>query len=492
MKKISKFLVLALVFAFGTASCELDRFPADQIEQTQAFKTVQDAQNLNRGLYNMLRGRREGIFAFTSEVQSDWLNATIEFGNRNGSPHRMDETFLAGDLNLSNIWQAYYQLIANINNFLDNIGKVATTNQAQIDEVNNLTGQAHLMRALIYHELVIHWAKPYNAATAATDLGVPLVLTFNVTLRPARATVENVYQQILRDITQAKTLMPPGGIPRSERFTHDAALALEARVRLHMRDWPGVVAAAQPLITSNRYILLNTAAGLQQMWVNDMGTESIVQLFASLTELGVANNIYWGFNPNPQFWRPDFVPQQWAIDIYDSADLRRAIFMQPRNLVMGGIAYQNIFVFGKFPGNPALFTGVTNHQHRSKVFRIAETILNLAEAQFHVNPTDARTTLNLLRVARNLPALTTNTDLLTHIQHERFRELVGEGFRLNDLKRWGMGVVRHDPQSTAFIMTGSSFHQMSVPATFPKLIWGIPTNELITNPNIANQQNPGW
>jgi len=166
--------------------------------------------------------------------------------------------------------------------------------------------------------------------------------------------------------------------------------------------------------------------------------------------------------------------------------------MQPQTVRFGGIAYPNIFVFSKYPGNPALFTGVTNHQHRSKVFRIAETILNLAEAQFHINQDQARGTLNLLRVARGLPALTTNVDLLTHIRHERFRELVGEGFRLNDLKRWGMGVVRHAPQSTAFIMTGANYQVLNVPADFPKLIWGIPTNEITTNPNIAGQQNPGW
>jgi hypothetical protein len=492
MKNISKFLVLALVFAFGTVSCDLDRFPQNQLEQTQAFKTVQDAQNFNRGLYNMMRGRLDNIYKFTTEVQSDWLNASIEFGNRNGSPHRMDGTFLAGDYSIRDVWQGYYQLITNINNFLDNIGRIGSTTTAEADELNKLTGEAHLMRALFYHQLVIHWAKPYKAATAGTDLGVPLVLKFDVTLRPSRATVQAVYTQILNDITEAKRLMPAGGVVRSEKLTHDSALALEARVKLHMSDWPGVVTAAQALINSARYPLITTVAGLQQMWVNDSGSETIMQVFASLQELGGANNIFWGYNPTPVFWRPDFVPQQWAIDIFDNADHRKAIFMQPKNLSMGGVAYNNIYVFSKYIGNPALYTGVTNYQHQSKVFRIAETYLNLAEAQFYINQDDARGTLNALRVARNLPALTSNVDLLTHIRHERFRELVGEGFRLNDLKRWGMGVVRHDPQSTAFILTGDVYEQLSVTADYPKLIWGIPTNELITNPNIAGEQNPGW
>jgi len=498
MKNISKFLVLALIFAFGTVSCEydLERFPEAQIEQSKAFETVADAQNFNRGLYNMLRGRLDGIYRFTTEVQADWLNATQDFGNRNGAPHRFDATFLAGDFSLRDIWLGYYQFVANINNFMDNIGRISPTTPAEAAEINQLTGEVHLMRAWVYHQLVIHWAVPFNDATAETDLGVPLVLTYDVTLRPARATVEAVYNQILFDIGEAKRLMPAGGAQRSERMTHDAALALEARVRLHMRDWPGVVAAAQPLIDSGRYPLITSLGDLSNMWVHDTGTETIMQVFASMTELGLANNIYIGFNPpaggNPAFWRPDFVPQQWAVDIFAAADHRRGIFMIPRSVFSGAVTYPNIFIFSKYPGNPALFTGISNFQHMSKVFRIAETILNLAEAQFHINQDAARATLNLLRVARGLPALPDNTNLQTHIRDERFRELIGEGFRLNDLKRWGMGVERRPAQNPAFLQTGPFYQTRNVPAGYPKLVWGIPTNELTTNPNIANQQNPGW
>lgn len=42
--------------------------------------------------------------------------------------------------------------------------------------------------------------------------------------------------------------------------------------------------------------------------------------------------------------------------------------------------------------------------------------------------------------------------LLNEIMNERARELVGEGYRLMDLKRWGKGVKRGKPQSKGLVL----------------------------------------
>ena len=52
-------------------------------------------------------------------------------------------------------------------------------------------------------------------------------------------------------------------------------LLLEARVRLHMQDWTGAMAAANTIITGNKYPLLNTLTNLNNMWTNDLATEVI-------------------------------------------------------------------------------------------------------------------------------------------------------------------------------------------------------------------------
>src|SRR5690606_20038520 len=120
-----------------------------------------------------------------------------------------------------------------------------------------------------------------------------LVLDYNVTLLPERATVEAVYGQILADIAEAKTRL--ADVPaeqRASRFTLDVAYALEARVRLCTHDFTGAAAAADFLTGSNRYPLIKTADGLETMWTNDEGKQIICQLYASSTELSNANDIY--------------------------------------------------------------------------------------------------------------------------------------------------------------------------------------------------------
>lgn len=98
--------------------------------------------------------------------------------------------------------------------------------------------------------------------------------------------------------------------------------------------------------------------------------------------------------------------------------------------------------------------------------------------------------------SRGLPELVglTGTELMDAIKAERTRELLCEGKRLDDLKRWEMGFSRTAPQNTSLIVTspGQEFHTKTVAAGEDKFVWGLPTRDIQANPNIANQQNPGW
>ena len=42
------------------------------------------------------------------------------------------------------------------------------------------------------------------------------------------------------------------------------------------------------------------------------------------------------------------------------------------------------------------------------------------------------------------------------------------------------------------MMTGSDYESKNVDASDYHYLWPIPSNEIQTNPNIANQQNPGY
>jgi hypothetical protein len=78
------------------------------------------------------------------------------------------------------------------------------------------------------------------------------------------------------------------------------------------------------------------------------------------------------------------------------------------------------------------------------------------------------------------------------IKSERVRELLCEGSRLDDLKRWKMGFSRSAPQNTALLNIGPEFDQKVVAAGDDKFVWAIPANDMTTNPNLIGQQNPGW
>jgi starch-binding outer membrane protein, SusD/RagB family len=84
----------------------------------------------------------------------------------------------------------------------------------------------------------------------------------------------------------------------------------------------------------------------------------------------------------------------------------------------------------------------------------------------------------------------TGASLMTEIRNERTRELLLEGFRLDDLRRWNLGFTRSTPQNMNLIETGVNYNQKTVPAGDPKFTWGIPANDLTINPNMT--QNPGW
>lgn len=495
MKNIFRIWSLATIVAIAATSCNLDRFPYDSIEQSQSFQTVKDATSLNNGLYSILKGRVYGIYTYSTDVQADLLNATLDFGNRNGSPHKWT-TFLADDYTIRDSWTGYYYAITNVNNFLDNVDKIVTTVAADAATISLFKGEAYLMRAYYYHQLVLLWAKDYEPATAATDPGVPLILKFDITLRPKRSTVAEVYTQILADIAQAKTLLTTTGVKSSTKLTKDCITALEARVQLCMHNYSGAVTTANSLISSGTYPLINTAAALKAMWINDNSTEVIFQLFASQpSELANANSIYLGFNPTLNKYVPDFVPQKWVIDLYDDADIRKQVYLEKKVLYIQGTTFNDIYCINKYPGNPTLFTAATtNYQQKPKVFRVAEMYLISAEAAAQAPATEvaALTTLNQLRTARGLTALSglTGTALMNSIKDERLRELLCEGNRLDDLKRWKMGMVRKAPQNLNLITPGADFEQKSVPAGDPKFVWGIPANDITTNPNLV--QNVGW
>ena len=489
MKNIFKTTLVAAM-ALLIASCELDLTPSTSISQADAFQSIDDAAKFDNGLAHRYRTCFYGIFSYTNEVQSEYFNASVDFGNRNGQPHRSDENFTADEYNMRDIWQYSYLLVVNINNLLENIEKIELTADEQA-EANIYKGNAHFYRASIMHELVRRYAPMYNPSSASSDLGVPVITSIDLGLKPARNTVAEVYAQIASDIAAAKQLLAGvTGEAGAIKPTIDAVKALEARVALYKQDWATAASVSAELIGSGKYALAATAEDMEAEWVNDSGAECMLQLYTDLAETSGtwANDVFLGYSTKIFKYAPDFIPTQTTIDWYEESDLRGQVWFKELPVYLSSTDY-TLKLFTKYWGNPEYETAPNRaYMQRPKIFRLGEMYLINAEANaMKGDAAAAKEALNALQAARGA-SLTEGT--MDAIKAEWKKEIIGEGYIVDCYKRWNEGYSGRIPQNINTVQQGPSFNEKECPAGFQKFVWAIPDEERKVNDNLV--QNPGW
>lgn len=506
----------AAVLALGLASCDMNLLPKDGLPTDESLQTVSDLQNWWNGRMANLRNQQGGIFTVVQDLQADQISVTVNQGNHYTGSLSW-ESCTASDYDRRDVYISYYQALTNINFVFENLGNLEVK-EGEKSTYNILLGRHHFYRAYCYANLALRYGTPYNAASAGTDLCVPLLLEFDPVGRPARATNQEVYNQILNvDLAKAKELLAGvKGEPGADEITIDAVTALEARVKLYMSDWSGALAASKSLIDGGNYPLVEPdPQNFVDMWVYDAPAEEILMPFISRPkEEPRWANIYYDAKTDAK--RSDgkdgcnyvsYLPFKWVVDMYSDKDLRKPVYFEMQECNIKDNFY-NFYVIAKQKGNPNYasthndaFTWwggyVPDGMVRPKIFRIAEQYLIASEAAFKAGQEGtAKEYLNALRISRGLDKVTASgSSLYQAIKDERTRELAFEGFRLWDLRRWGEGVKRHDPQvpadgSTSHLRPGI-FEYEYQPGDF-HFVWPITANDINTNENIKNQQNPGW
>lgn len=154
------------------------------------------------------------------------------------------------------------------------------------------------------------------------------------------------------------------------------------------------------------------------------------------------------------------------------------------------------------------------------VIRYAEVLLNYAEAVYELNGTITDSELDYslnkvrLRVNPNMPKLSStlvsanNLSMREEIRRERTVELVLEGFRIDDLKRWATAPDEMPQDMLGVQVTGTWFetnwtdHKRSLSSDgclilYSDRTWNdklylypLPSDQLQLNPQL--EQNPGW
>lgn len=501
MKRILKYISAGAILA-SAVSCNMDLVPNNAITYQPGQQIITNESDLTGFEANIMacfRALDYGDFDLTPDLMVDYFNAMSDYGNNYGPVHTLDANFTSGDYNVQDNWRYPYAYIKNFNIFIEGAKTVPDGLQ---EDAAVARGEAFLARAFAYMHLARHFGPAYSDETL-DELCVPLVTVYDQNARPARATVAEVYGQIKEDLDSAAVLLADiPGEARAERPTIDAVNAMYARYYLDTRDYANAAASAMEVINSGHYALSSTPAQMEAEWLNDEGTEPIMQFYASVSEGIGTHSAYTQMKMDSNkglYYQPFYIPSQKLIDAYDEGDLRfeqwfdGGDYPSYHNAIWYNDGEHDYYVFKKYYGNPALTTSNTpTSGHAVKPLLISEMYLIAAEAYFeNGQASEAKTVLNALQTQRG--AATTAATAET-IHNEWYRETVGEGLRFSCLKRWGEGFDGRPAQPGAanVVMStpASSFTDKALEADDYHFLWPIPTYEMQTNLNL--KQNPGY
>lgn len=273
-------LLLTAVFTGLFACNDLEEEPISFISPDNFYNSPQQVETAFAASMNFLWNYWEGYsYGYGSFIHDDQLND----GDLNIDPSNGED-----------LWAAHYSALLNINTVLSalKMGKVEASSQAELDQ---LTGQAKFLRAYNYFMLVRMFG------------GVPLITedTPNPIDNPmGRASVAEVYAQIVSDFTDAILKLEPSWSDAPGKPTRGAAKGLLAKVYLTM--------ATAPLNeTSNYKKAADMAWEVMESGDYDLVTD-IDEVFS--LENKYSAEMMWSFNStyddlatDPQIWAPEIM-----------------------------------------------------------------------------------------------------------------------------------------------------------------------------------------
>lgn len=486
----------ALAVILGTSSC-LEKYPKSSIPEKKALKTYGDAEQHLVGIYAGLLSDAlySGRLTLLPDIQCDLVHATESFSNTYGDFWQWK--IRSTDRDVEAVYGTLYSVIGNCNFYLDCIDEVMAneTDDTNIDNLEDYTGQVYAIRALCYSELIKLFCKAYDPATARDELGVMLRTKYFEQEPAVRASLYDSYQLVLSDMEKAEQMISDedaDNTPNSDFFSVAAVYALHARVALYMQDWDAAIEYSSKLIDDMKHLFklasvndtaVDGASKFDYMWAYDEGPEVIFRVGFTTTSYGGKLGIeFLNFTRDFTYFYPDYVPSESVLKSYDSSDVRLNSYFADKDagITIGAPAGLEWPLLVKYYGNRRLMaTSPTTFAHVSmpKLFRLAEQYLIRAEAYCEKGDFGAAskdvTALRAKRYSSGGSMNLTSAKWKEQISAERVRELYMEGFRLQDLKRWGMGFKRK-PQ-TRTLTEGSS---LEIKADNPLFVWPIPQHDL--------------
>ena len=535
LNKITKSLslgLLTLISASLFVSCEsdvVDLKPVNSLTDLTAYSTSARVELAVIGAYDaaqcgLYNGSYDRGYPFGAasiiqgEMRGEDMNLTAAFYNITYS-----STYSTTSTNNLYMWGTSFEAINRYNTVIAGVNKAVANKVITTTAGQQYRGELFFLRALTYHNLLIHFALPVNIS-GNNSYGLPLYLTaintpaeIQAGLLIGRSTVQETYKQVVTDLDSAETYLPDvNSVSSITRAGKAAAIALKTRIYLHKRDWANVIKEAQKLTANATSAPFASTIGSYKLEASpatpfvsySKNSESVFSIENSSADNPDVNGALSAMlsarsggraivTSSPILYNSKF----WLAD-----DKRRSLLLYR--------ASDKYYFCDKYQ-NP------TTMAEYAPIIRYAEVLLNYAEAEIRSTTPNATLALELLNAVRNRslasPAtqaykaadFPSNKNLLEAILWERRIEFHGEGRRWEDIHRLAAddlfpsgGIPAKIAYANAkglgaFVVNGAidpSWYSSSkaFPYTDKRFLWPIPIDDLVRNPTLAAQQNVGW
>lgn len=375
-----------------------------------------------------------------------------------------------------NLYEQAYKRIYTFNTVINNALNAPDGTE---DDRQNLVAEAKVGRAYEYFILVNLYANHYDPKSAATDLGVPIMLSEDINKSYVRNSVQQVYDQIFKDLNEAEPFIRDN-VSNRFRPTKQFLNAFLSRIYLYMGEYGKARTAATEALKTNVTInnlclySINPAA-------NGMGriyNAATKEVYPDLEDNDEA--FYARFGGDILSLSLNVYANPDLLDLYKkdlpegAVDQRRALYFCDDSYKL----YTNVY---KFPGK-SIWVPYLNFNCG---FSTPELYLIMAEC--HARLGDVPSAIEMLEKVRNnrilnnkpLPNDLSKEDVLRITLDERRREFAyGGSVRLIDLKR-----LNREEAFKKEIVHTTGDETWRLPANDTRYILPIPPKVLSANEN---------
>ncbi len=514
---MKKFLILisSLLIIGSSNSCserELDLYPPslDDIKEINSEDKLQ--KFLNSGYLTMAS---VNVFGADATALGDVLSDNLYVTGAKAYVLTSNMNYSALNNDTGSLYRSLYDAIMNCNLVINN------TQVSNSPNVTRMKAEAQILRGFAYFTLVNYFS-PTPTSGINQEFGVPIVLgDYDSSIEPARATVAEVYTQIIADLTAG--LANADDTPTEKVFmSKTAAKLLLSRVYLTRRDAGDALLALQystDIVNNSPPTFAPIAkANYVNYWMGapEDASENQPETIWEL-DLNPNSNQVSGIGPNlalPTLYNrisgdrrallftKDFfdsfphtdlpsipppasnptapgTPQSLSPDVR-RGDTKTTAPAKPAGLLSTLTLPATDNPAGAWTNKYPRLTGSGNFMRNIKVLRFAEAQLNRIEALFLTGQSPvALLELNAFAVSRG-GSTYTGADLLSDILTEKAKEFYGEGQRFLDLKRNNLPLIKNS----------NCVQNCNVPANDKLFVMPISQSSLNYNPNL--KQYPGY